>query len=200
MIEITNEQIERVNSILSGVQGGVEKVFYNAINRALGTIRTTAGKQIREVYAISQKDLRTESNVRLKKAARNDLVGEISFAGCKIPLYRFNVSPKQPVWRGKVKAAVLKTESQKEFEKAFVATVRAGDKEHTGVWERKVERTGREEDRKNSRFPIVEFFGPSVADMAGNSVVLAQVENAAQETINKRIEHEITRILSGYGG
>lgn len=200
MIEITNEQIERVHSILSGVQGGVEKVFNNAINRALGTIRTTAGKQIREVYAISQKDLRPQDNIRLKKASRNDLVGEVFFADRSIPLYRFGVSPKQPVWRGKVKAVVLKELGAQEYEHAFIATVRAGGKEHTGVWERTFERTGREDDRKNSRFPIVEFFGPSVFGMAGNSVVLEQVENAALETINKRIEHEITRILSGYGG
>ena len=86
MIEISNEQIERVNAVMHGVQGGAEKVFYNAINRALGTVRTTAGEQIREVYAISQRDLRAESNIRLKKANRNDLVGEISFAGCKSPL------------------------------------------------------------------------------------------------------------------
>lgn len=200
MIEISNEQIERVNAVLRGIQGGAEKVFCNSINRALGTIRTTAGKQIREVYAISQRDLRPKENIRLKKANRNDLIGEVFFADRSIPLYRFNVSPRQPIWRGKVKAAVLKTESQKEFEKAFIATVRAGGEEHTGVWERKVERTGDPDDRKNSRFPIVEFFGPSVADMAGNSVVVEQVENAAQETINKRIEHEITRILNGYGG
>ena len=36
--------------------------------------------------------------------------------------------------------------------------------------------------------------------MAGNSIVLADVEEKAQEVINKRVEHEITRILNGYGG
>ena len=30
--------------------------------------------------------------------------------------------------------------------------------------------------------------------------VLEQVSEKAQETVNKRIEHEITRILNGYGG
>jgi len=187
VIEISNEQIESVNAVMHGVQGGAEKVFYNAINRALGTVRTTAGEQIREVYAISQRDLRAESNIRLKKANRNDLVGEISFAGCKIPLYRFNVSPKQPTRGLKVKAAVLKTRSQVEFEQAFIARMQSG---HIGMFERKA----------SKRLPIKEFLGPSVADMAGNSVVLEQVENAAQETINKRIDHEMTRILNGYGG
>ena len=31
-------------------------------------------------------------------------------------------------------------------------------------------------------------------------IVLADVEEKAQEVINKRVEHEITRILNGYGG
>ena len=40
----------------------------------------------------------------------------------------------------------------------------------------------------------------STAQMAGNEEVLEQVSEKAQETVNKRIEHEITRILNGYGG
>ena len=86
-----------------------------------------------------------------------------------------------------MKAAVLKTRSQVEFEQAFIARMQSG---HIGMFERKA----------SKRLPIKEFLGPSVADMAGNSVVLEQVENAAQETINKRIDHEMTRILNGYGG
>lgn len=52
----------------------------------------------------------------------------------------------------------------------------------------------------SKRLPISEFMGPSTAQMAGNSIVLADVEEKAQEVINKRVEHEITRILNGYGG
>ena len=81
MVGITSEQIERVESILSGVQRGPEKVFFNVINRALDTVRAAAGRQIREVYAIKQKDLRAESNIKLKKASQTDLAGEIAFAG-----------------------------------------------------------------------------------------------------------------------
>mgnify|MGYP003171504434 FL=1 len=61
---------------------------------------------------------------------------------------------------------------------------------HTGMFERD----------GAGRLPITEFMGPSAAQMAANSVVVEQVEEKAQEVINKRIEHEITRILNGYGG
>lgn len=113
MIGITSEQAARVESILSGIQGGPEKAFFNVINRALDTVRVETGRQIREVYAIAQKDLRAESNIRMKKASAGDLVGEIAFSGGTIPLYRFNVTPKQPTptQRTKVKAAALQDEA-----------------------------------------------------------------------------------------
>lgn len=64
----------------------------------------------------------------------------------------------------------------------------------------KVLHTGMFERDGSKRLPISEFMGPSTAQMAGNSIVLADVEEKAQEVINKRVEHEITRILNGYGG
>lgn len=44
-----------------------------------------------------------------------------------------------------------------------------------------------------------QLFGPSPAHMMANENVLDKVEEAAQDTIDKRVEHEITRILNGYG-
>ncbi len=189
MIGITSEQAARVESILSGIQGGPEKAFFNVINRALDTVRVETGRQIREVYAIAQKDLRAESNIRMKKASAGDLVGEIAFSGGTIPLYRFNVTPKQPTptQRTKVKAAALKSSSQTEFEDAFIARMKSG---HIGMFER--------ETRKH--FPIQEFPGPSIKAMVENAAVIGEVEKAANETIEKRINHEMSRILAGYGG
>ena len=115
------------------------------------------------------------------------VVGMVSFAGYKIPLYRFNVSPTLPVQRATVSAAVLAESGRTPFAHAFIAKMKSG---HTGMFER--DGTG--------RLPITEFMGPSAAQMAANSVVVEQVEEKAQEVINKRIEHEITRILNGYGG
>lgn len=187
MVGITDEQISRVESILKGIQNGPEKVFYNVINRALSTVRTVSGKEIREIYAISQKDLRSESTIKLHKASKSDLSGEITFAGCSIPLYRFNVTPKLPTQGITVRAAVLKSSAQTEFESAFIGLMKSG---HTGIFERTTAK----------RFPIREFYGPSVAHMAGNSIALTKMEQAAQETIDKRIDVEINRILNGYGG
>lgn len=114
-------------------------------------------------------------------------MGTVTFAGYKLPLYRFNVTPTLPIQRAEVKAAVMRGNGQTPFAHAFIARMKSG---HTGMFERE---TGRS-------FPVTEFMAQSTAQMAGNEEVLEQVSEKAQETVNKRIEHEITRILNGYGG
>ena len=188
MIQITNEQIERVNLILSEVPKGAEKALSSVIKRATSTVRSETIKGITEVYAISRQYIRAETTINMRtRNADGGVVGVVSFAGHKIPLYRFSVSPTLPVQRATVKAAVKRGNAQTPFDHAFIAKMKSG---HTGMFERDT----------SARLPISEFMGPSTAQMAENSVILAEVEGKAQEVINKRVEHEITRILNGYGG
>ena len=154
MIEITNEQIERVNLLLGDIKGAPNRALFNVINRALGTVRSQSGKVIRETYNIKQSDITANQNMKMKRATAGDLVGSIEFAGTVIPLKRFKVSPSAPAQRT-VSVSVLRAEGGN---------------------------------------------GPSTAHMMGNENVLDKVEQAAQETIDKRVEQEITRILNGYGG
>jgi hypothetical protein len=188
MIEITNEQMERVNLILNGVPNGAKKAFYNAINRGLQTVRTQSGKSVNKTYRILQKDFKSETNITEKKASQSSLIGEIAFAGTRIPLIKFQVSPKEPQ-KQTVSVAVLRETGGERLKHAFVAKMQSG---HVGVFERATPNT--------RRLPIEELYGPSPAGMLNNIEVQQEIEKAAQETIDKRIEHEITRILNGYGG
>lgn len=186
MIEITNEQIERVNLLLGGIKNVPNKVLFNVINRGLTTVRSQSGKQIREMYNIKQSDISGYQNMKMKRATGNDLAGEIVFAGTVIPLMKFKVTPTQPKQKT-VSVSVLKSEGAKRLESAYVANLGLYG---IGVFERMTKK------RDSSQ----QLFGPSTAHMMENENVLEKVEAAAQETINKRIEQEITRILNGYGG
>lgn len=188
MITITAEQIERVNLILSGVPGGIEKALSSTIRRANNTVRSETLKGITTVYAITRQNVRAETTIKVRtQSSDGGIVGTVLLAGHKIPLYRFNVSPTIPIQRATVSAAVLAGNGRTPFQDAFIARMQSG---HTDMFERD----------GSKRLPISEFMGPSTAQMAGNSIVLADVEEKAQEVINKRVEHEITRILNGYGG
>jgi hypothetical protein len=184
MIEITNQQIERVNLILGGIKNAPNKVFYNTINRGLSTVRSKSGKMIRETYRIKQKDITSNRNMKVKRASSSKLEGQIEFGGAVIPLIKFKVTPSQPK-RKVVSVSVLKNEGAKRLQSAYVANLgRYG----VGVFERMTRK------RETSQ----QLFGPSTAHMMENEEVLQKVEAAAQETVNKRIEHEISRILNGY--
>ena len=188
MIQITADQIERVNLILSGVPKGAEKAMASVIRRANNTVRSEALKGHHERLRNHPAECpgryhnQSEDAESGRRGCGNGIV-------CRVqnPLYRFNVSPDPPVQRATVSAAVLAESGRTPFAHAFIAKMKSG---HTGMFER--DGTG--------RLPITEFMGPSAAQMAANSVVVEQVEEKAQEVINKRIEHEITRILNGYGG
>lgn len=58
MIQITSEQIERVNLILSGIPGGAQKAFSSVIRRANSTVKAETVRQITGTYAISAQHVR----------------------------------------------------------------------------------------------------------------------------------------------
>lgn len=186
MIMVTAEQLDRMNVILNCIPGATKKAWKSVIKRANQTVRSETTKQISKIYAISQKDIRAETNISIKtKTNGDDVVGEVEFSGYKIPLYRFNVTPKTVKHGATIKAAQLKSSQQTVFEHAFIAMMKSG---HIGMFERKSKKP----------FPIKEFMGSSTAQMAANTVVVEKVEEKAKETIDKRIEHEISRILNSY--
>lgn len=131
MITITAEQIERVNLILSGVPGGIEKALSSTIRRANNTVRSETLKGITTVYAITRQNVRAETTIKVRtQSSDGGIVGTVLFAGHKIPLYRFNVSPTIPIQRATVSAAVLAGNGRTPFQDAFIARMQSG---HTGM-------------------------------------------------------------------
>lgn len=186
MIEITSETIERVETLLSGIPKGAERAFSNSINRGLSRVKTTAMKRVKEVYAVQSSALTAATTTRISKASTGNLAGYVSFSGFKLPLYKFNVTPKKPGTGKQVTASVMKNGGT-TFEDAFVAEMKSG---HMGVFER----SGRK------RLPVEEIMGLSAAQMVGNAAVIEELEKEAQKVVDERLSHEIDRILNGYGG
>lgn len=186
MIEITESQIKRVDAILSGVKNARGKVFSNAINRGLTAGKTEASKAIRQTYNVKAGTINKHGNTKIKRASSNNPIGQIEYAGAVIPLIEFKVSPREANKRKTVTAAVLKNGTGSRIEAAYVTNLKYG----LGVFERLTSK------RESSQT----LYGPSVAHMAENAKVLPKVEEKAQQTVNERVEHEIERILNGYGG
>lgn len=186
MIEITSETIERAQTLLAGVPKGAERAFSSAINRGLSYTKTQAFKQVKMVYAVKQSALNEATTTRVQKASTGNLAGYVSFSGVKIPLYKFQVTPKEPRKGQKVRAGVMKGGGA-TFDSAFIAKMKSG---HIGIFERIT----------SKRLPIEEKMGLSAAQMVQNEVIMDLLEKEAQEKVDERLKHEIDRILNGYGG
>ena len=186
MIEITTEQTERISLLLGGIKNGMRDAIYNVLNRAVGTVISQTSKYVRQTYAIKHGDLNQNQNVKVSRASRSKLEATIMYAGTLIPLIKFHVDPKNPK-RKTVTASTLVNGGAKQLSKAYVADLGVYG---VGVFERETFK------RDSSK----QLFGPSPKHMIETSDVLLKVEAAAMETIDKRVEHEISRILNGWRG
>lgn len=207
MVEITAEQLERIELLLHEVPNGVERALYGVVNRAQQTVRGVTKKEIPKTYAIKPGDIRAESTIKLKTRKEGDgIIGTLTFAGAPIPLYRFNTSPKTATPRRSQNVSVgVEKGTRKQLEDAFVAQMKSG---HFGIFERLPgeymrERAGSSQHSQKigakERHRTDQFYGPSVSKMAERDSIREKAEAAAKDTISTRMEHEITRILNGHG-
>lgn len=196
--------LERANLLLASIPNGAKKAIESAMPRAVAHLRSKSADRIKERYAISSTNIRTERTIKVSYKIGDGVEADVTFSGRKIPLYRFGGSrPKNPQWNSSklVKAHTssgwktipegkpayghtLATTSPALFEHAFVATMSNG---HTGIFER-------------DGGGISEIMGLSVPQMLGNETVADSLAQDTSEKFQERMEHEITRLLNGWGG
>lgn len=183
MIVITENQIDRASKILSGIPGGVQKALSSTINRTLTTVRAKSATEITKTYRISAASAKETGKMNVKQATGASLTGSVTFAGNLISLIEFSVSYGR---NSLVNASVMRKGGGGTLKHAYVRNLRYG----TRVFERTSKR----------RDSSTQLFGPSMAHMMENEEVLNGVEREALDTVEKRLDHEIYRILNGYGG
>ena len=201
-IEDSGVALTRAEKILSGIPGGAQKAAQAAMTRTVSNLKTQVGVRIRERYAISNANLRLGQNMKVRFAIRQGVSAYVVFNGTKIPLYRYEgASPKSPQYLNeRVPALVnggwkmvrpgvharghqLAGTGAADFSHAFVARMASG---HTGIFER-------------SGDGIEEIMGSSVPQMVGNEEVVEKLAQDAEKKFVERMDHEVSRILNGWG-
>lgn len=189
MIEVSEQTMERLHTILAGIENAKDKVLKPAFGRALQSGKTEAKKQAVATYHIKAGEYNENSYIQYKgvEHGADEIIGTISFAGSPIPLIKYKTSPKTPSKNKIPSAAVLKENSPVKFNQrndVFVQQMGAG---HIGIFKR--EETGK----------IKELYGPSTPRMTENEAVIQAIEQKVHEVLNRRIEHEIERLFSSEG-
>ena len=178
--------IDRANALLAGISngGGAIKAVHAALVRAGATAKTKAGQFAAQEYTMKKSSfmVRTKVKTHVDGGFWGASSVRIQFAGRVIPLLEFNTRYAN----GGLFTQIKRANSGEALEHAFAAPVYG----QTAVFEH-VDKT---------RGPLRQKFGPSTAHMLQNEDVIERMDKAMQETFDKRIDHEISRILHGWGG
>lgn len=209
---IDHTQLRHVNTLLVSMPEKALGVYERAIRRGLEAGRVQAYREIRERYDIPLASLtQKHSYYTFSHRTRRDssgVIGYISFAGSKIPLYRFHPSPKERQyttkyvngvggWRITTNVSAADNKGQMLHRRAaFIATMPNG---HEGIFKRTGGWTHTKDARgtrtKASKPEIREYFSYSVRDMLDYVPAREAIQERAAEIIRKRIDHELLRAL-----
>lgn len=182
-VDISEDALIRANKLLAGISGGAKKAVGNALTRAANAGKTYIKKPVSEEYTISSGQfLRYTRNINHFKEGGDRISVELGFRGNVIPLLQFQTRVGND---GRITTAV-KRGGGATLDHAFYA--RMGS--HAGIYERLT----------SARFPVQELYGPATPQMMySNEEVLDRMEEHMAETFDKRIEHELLRVLNGWG-
>lgn len=184
-VDVAENSLDRATKLLAGINGGVYKAVGSALTRAAAAGKTAVKKPITGEYAISQSEFlaRTKNINHFVRESVGGISVVFGFRGSVIPLLKFNTRIDHG---GRVITQVKRSGAAATLERAFTAQMGG----HRGIYER----VG------VMRFPVKELYGPATPQMIYSSEnVTDEMERKMAETYEKRIDHEILRILNGWG-
>ncbi len=184
-----------LNSVLAGlknIEQHAPRAINQAINRSLQHMRQSVVDEVIANYNIKQNVVRKA--VELKKSYTTTLTGGVLVSGSPIPLINFDLSSKRiaaktPGKKSKIKplgVSVEKNGAKKVIRGAFVQKTKRG---YMGVFGRTTK----------ASYPLMQYYGPAVPQMAQNALVSENVQTKATDYFFKRLEHEVVRLNAGIG-
>ena len=182
--DVGTGSIDKAIKLLAGIPGGAQKAMHSALKRAGDRAKTEAGRFAAEEYTISKGTFMKNVKVTTGVSGSGSGVSmSIKFAGHVLPLLEFNTRYERG---GLLTTQVKSNGGAATLQHAFAERVYGP----LGVYER----VGA------PRFPVEEKFGPSTGHMMRNEQVVQKMEKTIREEFDKRMEHEIIRVMNGWGG
>jgi hypothetical protein len=183
--EVGEFKLDEAVKLLAGIPGGVYKAVGSAIKRSAKHGLTVGMRIVSKEYAATQKVLKasTKNINTIVKGGAGSYEVTFGYRGNLIPLMKYDTRVNR---KGQVKTRVLRQNSRQTLDHAFAAQMGG----HKGIYERLTEK----------RFPVRELFGPSaVQAFYARESTVDKMDEEIRATYDKRIEHEVLRILNGWG-
>ena len=189
-VEIDAKQLQKVAVELSEIPKVAPKAMAAALNRTISTVKTDMKREAVAAYEIKGADV--TKTLRMRKASPSYLRAEVSSIGQPVALIHFKVKPKNPPTRRtnkQLQVKIKKSDGYKTIKRkpsAFVQNING----RNNVFAR---------EGKN-RLPISRLYSLSIPQMISNDGVLQKITDKANETLEKRVQHEIEYRLNKIKG
>ena len=153
-----------------------------AMNRTARNIATTTKREVASRYFVKQKQV--ADTLKISKASKSNLEVAVVSKGEKLELEKFKVSPREPV------KIISREERTPKVYKAAVKKAGGlkplyGKKGTQGIFFRS----------RGKAYPIKQVMGPAIPQIIDNKEIMENIMKKANETLEKRIEHELSRVM-----
>ena len=183
--DVGDFKIDRATKLLAGIRGGVYRAVGSALKRAAQHGKTIGIRLAAEQYTASQGEFRSRTTDINPTGGGGGGSYSVTFGyrGSVLPLMSFDTGVGK---NGGVSARVLRSSGRKSVDHAFRASMGGNN----GIYIR----VG------STRFPVKGLYGPSaVQAFTAHEENIEKMEKAVKEKYDERIEHEILRVLNGWG-
>lgn len=161
-----------------------QKALVGASSRAVMTARNIAWQETSKVYTVKRADFARYTKLTTRRLMSESIGFGLRAVANLVPLERYKHSGGR---KGKKLSVEVIRGYETEMKDMFVANL------GRGYGDAILERTTPKRESSETKFST------SGAHMLNNPLVTEGMGNAAAETFEKRLEHEIDRILRGYG-
>lgn len=178
---VDTEQLKRVAVELSEYPKVAPKAMAAALNRTITTVKTEMKREAVAAYEIKAGDV--NKTLSIKRASPSKLQAVASSVGRPIALIHFKVKPKKPPTKATRKRVMVKIKKSSGYStintkpSAFVQNASGA----INVFQRK----------GAARLPIKRLYSLAVPQMIGSKAVMDRIQVKANETLDKRVTHEI---------
>ena len=180
IISISNEKIQESERLLRNFgTNAFPRALSLAINRVIEGVRTDATNELKTLYYAKSSDIR--STITLKKSSAANLEAVMTSKGSRKNLSDYFISPKTPRKNMQGINAAVKRDGIKRIGNAFL--IRRGGKYKPYV------RTS------SGKWGIEPIISPAIPQIMKNPEIVKAIEAKAAERFDKRLTHEVSRIL-----
>jgi hypothetical protein len=185
MLTIDIAQLKKIEQATRNIRNGTAKVLAPAINRALTQGQTAVRREIRKIYVIKQKDIPT----KVHKASQSRLQGAIVISGGMLGVDKFYFAPLFPPAKG----------AGKRKKQLFVRIKKGGGGFVTRGFPTNKFKAPFQRRAEAPRLPIRKLIAIGAPIMASQPTVGPAALQVMGDTLAKRIDYQLTRVLASAG-